>query len=111
MTRLQALDAVAEAARVLAHRAEHGMSLLTARCKVQATLAALPAQPAGETVKVQARVSRSESGNSMRVYGMTIDGGETWSFDSGPHIAIITANVPLPTTPTIPASVTLEVTP
>lgn len=53
MTRLQALEAVAEAARVLAHRVEHGMSLLNARCKVQATLAALdaiPAQPAGQAV-------------------------------------------------------------
>ena len=49
--RMKLLEAVAEAARVLAHRAEHGMSLLTARCKVQATLAALDADPArGEVV-------------------------------------------------------------
>ena len=44
--RMKLLEAVAEAARVLAHRAELGMSLLTARCKVQATLAALDALPA-----------------------------------------------------------------
>ena len=53
MTRLQALEAVAEAARVLAYRVDHGLPLLDARCKVQATLDALPANPArGKMVEV-----------------------------------------------------------
>jgi hypothetical protein len=41
----------------------------------------------------------------MRLYGMTTDGGKTWTFDSGPHIAIITARVPIPRIPEIPATV------
>jgi hypothetical protein len=63
------------------------------------------AHPEGEMVEVQGRVSRSESGQSMRLYGMTTDGGKTWTFDSGPHIAIITARVPIPRIPEIPATV------
>ena len=52
-TRLAALEAVAEVARVLAYRVEHGLPLLDARCKVQATLDALPADPArGDVVEV-----------------------------------------------------------
>ena len=105
-TRLAALETVAEAARVLAYRVKHGLPLLDARCKVQATLDALPADPArGKVVEVRAHVYLDLADGGFVIH----EAGYEVSPRYRRHVATLTARVLLPTVPTITADV--EVTP
>ena len=108
-TRVALLEAVAEAGAAW-QKGRDSLKNYGAECDalsdaLDALAAHTEPKEDGETVEVRARVSRSESGDTIRVYGMTTDRGKTWSFEFSPPIATITARIPLPTLPTIPATV------
>lgn len=99
--RLTALEAVADAARRFGWH--EGAEILNARLDA---LDALPpaSEPAGDVVDVRAVVFRDRENGEIWVHA------EPDAENVSPHylerIAIITARVPLPTIPTIPARVT-----
>ncbi len=117
-TRLDALEAVAEKAAAF-HQSmlapigsmKEGY-LARAREELEdafSALNALPAQPAGETVDVQAHVRLSNDGGAYIVSGMGALNGNWTEPRPGGAFATLTARVPLPAVPSVTANV--EVTP
>ena len=112
MTRLEALEKVAEAARGVFLRHDDMAQKRWRYGVLSDALSAFDAlpqpPPPGETVEVRAVVYRDDEDGCLVVSGwQKLDGSWTWpgDGDQGPHIATITARVPLPTIPTITAIV------
>lgn len=113
MTRPAAMDALAKAVRTAIADWDRGGLMDVA--PMRAALAALDAQPeaVGETVEVRAAVGISLDGRDWVIAGAddwtdeearaNVTEGDDWMFAS-----IITARVPLPKVPVIPATVEVK---
>ena len=113
MTRVEALEAVAEAAREWLNAQtpktrDRAYRAMTAAIRALDALPAAPAPTQGETVEVVGNIWRNSKTGALNAVTVEDDDPEEYDNEGWRHIATITASVPLPTIPTIRATVATE---
>jgi hypothetical protein len=104
MTRLEALEKVAEAARQVVECDGRGFSM----GELNAALDALPAAPPqeqGDTVEVRVNIWRNLKTGAVCAVTVEDDDPEEYDNEGWRHIATLTARIPIPVIPTIRATV------